>query len=93
MPAVDRLRLLLGLTAVALGATALWAWWSQRLGLAGVSGRVSLVLAAAWVAWPSLVQASWRTFLLMAGGVGVMLWRPRAAWIVLPVLLLTLRRR
>lgn len=76
------------IAAVALlalvGAAALWA--GGQSGQAGVAARVGAVFGAVWLAWPSLSRTSPRTWLFTGAALLVVLWRPRAAWIVLPAL-------
>ena len=60
---------------------------------AGIAARIGLVLVAFWIAFPVLTEVDRRTYLFIGIGALVLLWRPRSALIVLPVLALTLRRR
>lgn len=60
---------------------------------AGIAARVGLVLAALWIAFPVLTQVDRRTYVFIGLGALVLLWRPRSALIVLPVLAFALRRR
>lgn len=86
-------RPLLAVTALAAGILAAAAWATDRDAVAGVAMRVGAVLGALWVAWPSLERLGPRTLLWSLGAVLAVLWRPRAAWVVIPVLALVLRRR
>ncbi len=60
---------------------------------AGISARIGLVLVAMWIAFPVLTQVDRRTYLFIGVGALVLLWRPRSALVVLPVLAFALRRR
>ena len=60
---------------------------------AGISARIGLVLVALWIAFPVLAEVDRRTYLFIGLGALVLLWRPRSALIVLPVLAFALRRR
>jgi hypothetical protein len=72
-------------------AAALWA--SGQSGQAGAVARVGAVFGAVWLAWPSVSRTSPRTWLFVGAAVLAVLWRPRAAWIVLPVLAFALFSR
>lgn len=86
-------RHLLAALALICLAIAGWAWITGRPDVAGVTGRVGAVLGAVWIAWPSLTKVDARTYLMLGLGVGVVMWRPRAAWLVLPVLAIVFSRR
>lgn len=60
---------------------------------AGIAARIGLVLVALWIAFPVLTQIDRRTYLFFGLSALVVLWRPRSALIVLPVLAFALRRR
>ena len=60
---------------------------------AGIAARIGLVLVALWIAFPVLTEVDRRTYLFIGLGALVVLWRPRSALIVLPVLAFALRRR
>ncbi len=60
---------------------------------AGIAARIGLVLVALWIAFPVLTQVDRRTYLFIGLSALVVLWRPRSALIVLPVLAFALRRR
>lgn len=60
---------------------------------AGIAARIGLVLVALWIAFPVLTQVDRRSYAFIGVGALVLLWRPRSALIVLPVLALALRRR
>lgn len=85
----------IGIAVVALMALAA----AALLGLngedtnAGIAARIGLVLAALWIAFPVLTQVDRRTYVFIGLGALVVLWRPRSALIVLPVLAFALRRR
>lgn len=85
----------IGIGVVALAALAA----ATMLGLngddtnAGIAARIGLVLVALWIAFPVLTQVDRRTYLFLGLGALVVLWRPRSALIVLPVLAFALRRR
>jgi hypothetical protein len=60
---------------------------------AGISARIGLVLVALWIAFPVLTQVDARTYLFFGLGAVLVLWRPRSALVVLPILAFALRRR
>ena len=60
---------------------------------AGIAARIGLVLVALWIAFPVLTEVDRRTYVFIGLGALVVLWRPRSALIVLPVLAFALRRR
>ncbi len=60
---------------------------------AGIAARIGLVLVALWIAFPVLTEVDRRTYLFIGLGALLVLWRPRSALIVLPVLAFALRRR
>ena len=87
------MRIGIGLAALAaLGAAAALALAGDDTN-AGVSARIGLVLLALWIAFPVLSEVSSRTYVFLAVGALVLLWRPRSALIVLPILAFALRRR
>ncbi len=73
--------------ALALFGLAITGWVRGDEALAGVSVRVALVCAAVWLAWPSLVAVPRRSWWVLALSLAVLLARPRAAIVVIPVLL------
>jgi hypothetical protein len=77
---------MLALTTIGLLAGASLAWNADDSGLAGLLTRVGAVFASIWLAYPALVKVDKRTiWLLVLGGLVVLL-RPRAALVVLPVI-------
>ncbi len=80
------MRWLLGLTTVGIAVGAAWAWQVGEVGLGGLLVRVAAVLAAVWLAYPAMVRLDRRTGWLLALGVVLVLLRPRAAIVVLPVI-------
>lgn len=85
----------IGIGVVALAALAA----AALLGLsgddtnAGIAARIGLVMVALWIAFPVLTQVDRRTYIFVGLSAVVVLWRPRSALIVLPVLAFALRRR
>ena len=73
------------------GAAALWYTGDDTT--AGIAARVGAILAAIWIAWPVVSDVGRRGWWFAGLSVLVILWRPRAAVIVLPVLAFALRRR
>ncbi len=87
------MRIGIGLVALAaLGAAAVLAVSGDDTN-AGISARIGLILLAVWIAFPVLAEVDSRTFLFFAIGAVLVLWRPRSALIVLPVLAFALKRR
>lgn len=87
------MRIAIGLMAVAaLGAAAVLALGGDDTN-AGISARIGLMLSALWIAFPVLTEVDSRTYLFFGVGALILLWRPRSALIVLPVLAFALRRR
>lgn len=83
----------LGLGVAALGLLGLAAWTmlgEENPAVAGVAARSGILLGAAWFAYPALRRASWRSALGWALAVIVVVARPRAAVVVLPVAALVL---
>lgn len=74
-----------------VGAAALWYTGDDTT--AGIAARVGAILAAIWIAWPVVSDVGRRSWWFAALSVLVILWRPRAAVVVLPVLAFALRRR
>jgi hypothetical protein len=70
---------------LALAAGAYWVLDSDVT--AGVSLRTAFLSGALWLAWPEITQRSLRNILIIAVGVLILLFRPRTAWVVIPVLL------
>ena len=73
------------------GAAALWYTGDDTT--AGIAARVGAILAAIWIAWPVVSDVGRRGWWFAGLSVLVILWRPRAAVIVLPVLAFALRPR
>ncbi len=87
----DHRRALLGVGVICLGAAAAVVWWQGQPETASVVLRAGILLAAVWLAYPSLRSTRWGTLLAVIGG-GVLLltrWRLVAAMVlgVLAVLL------
>lgn len=85
------MRWALGLVTIGILAGAGVAWAGDDPGLTGILARVGAVLAAIWIAYPALVKVDRRTGWLLALGAVVVLFRPRAAFVVLPVIALFAR--
>ncbi len=85
-------RNLLGVVALGLSAVSAWGWLRGDEALAGVTVRVGLVFGAVWLAWPSLVAVPRRSWLVVTIALIVLVARPRAAIVVIPVLLWTTSR-
>lgn len=84
----DLTRPLLGGAALALGGGAAVAWTvAGDAAVAGVLGRSAAVLGAVWLAYPGLRSMTPATWALVGVGLLVALLRPRAAWLVIPVIL------
>lgn len=77
---------MLGVTTLILLAGAGFAWNGGDSGIAGLLARVGAVFAASWIAHPALVRLDRRTIWLLVVGGLVVLVRPRAAFVVLPVI-------
>lgn len=86
-------RAILGVIAVALAAAGAWAWAADNPGLAGAALRVSALIGAIVVAWPALADFRRHKPWWALAGALLVAWRPRAAWLVLPVLALVAYRR
>ena len=85
------MRTSLALTTIGFLAGAGWAWNADDAGLAGILARVAAVFASVWLAYPALVKVDKRTaWLLVLGGLVVLL-RPRAALVILPVIAIFVR--
>jgi hypothetical protein len=87
------MRIGIGVVAVAALAAAVLLGLNGDDTNAGIAARIGLVLVALWIAFPVLTQVDRRTYLFLGIGALVLLWRPRSALIVLPVLAFALRRR
>jgi hypothetical protein len=87
------MRIGIGVVAVAALAAAAMLGLNGDDTNAGIAARIGLVLVALWIAFPVLTQVDRRTYVFIGLGALVLLWRPRSAVIVLPVLAFALRRR
>jgi hypothetical protein len=70
-----------------LGSAAAY-WWFQSDVAAGVALRVAFVSGALWLAWPEITRRSLRNVAIIGVAVLILVFRPRTAWIVIPVLLI-----
>ncbi len=87
----DRQRLLVGVGVLLLSAAAALAWWQGRPETASVLFRSGLLLAAVWLAYPSLRSTRWGVVLAVSGGAVLLLTRWRTvAVLILAVLALAL---
>jgi hypothetical protein len=73
--------------------TAAFAALNDESTLAGVSARVGIILMAVWIAFPRLAEAGSRSYLGAALAGLILLWRPRSAVVLLPLLAFALARR
>jgi hypothetical protein len=87
------MRIGIGVVAVAALAAAALLGLNGDDTNAGIAARIGLVLVALWIAFPVLTQVDRRTYVFIGLSALVVLWRPRSALIVLPVLAFALRRR
>ncbi len=81
----DRRRLLLGVAVLCLSVGAVVAWWQGQPETGSVLVRADILLAAVWLAYPSLSSIRWGVVLAIVGG-GVLLmtrWRVVAAMILI----------
>lgn len=76
---------MLAIATLGFLAGATLAWYGDDSGLAGLLARVGAVFAAIWIAYPALVRVDRRTTWILALGAAVVLFRPRSAFVVLPV--------
>ena len=90
---MHRNRSLIGIGTAAVFAIGAWSWATDRTGLAGATLRVGAVMAALFIAWPVLTDFDWRRSWWVPAAMGIVAWRPRAAWLVIPVLILVAARR
>jgi hypothetical protein len=79
-------RHLIGLAALAAGGFALWSWVADSMTTVGIATRVSVILGAIWIAFPVVQKVNARSLSIGALSLLVLVLRPRAAIIVLPVL-------
>lgn len=83
------MRTLLGGSALLLAAIALGLWLVQDDAVtAGIFVRTAAVMGAVWFAYPGLQSMTAGTWAVTAVGVVVVIVRPRAAWLLIPVILL-----
>ena len=80
------------ITGLAL-ATAVFAALNDEPTLVGVAARVGIILLAVWIAYPRLRELGTRSYLAAAFAVLILLWRPRSAVVLLPVMMFALSRR
>lgn len=89
---MDWTRFGVALVTVGLLGASLALWASGDNGQAGITARVGVMFGAVWIAWPSLVRTPRRSWVIAAVAVALVAWRPRSAWVVLPVLAFTIGR-
>lgn len=90
-PSVDPRRLLLGLGALLVAGAAAVTWWQGQPETASVIFRSGILLAAVWLAYPSLSSTRWGVVLAVAGGGILLLTRWRlVAGLILAALALAL---
>jgi hypothetical protein len=87
MPANTRPALAVA-TALFLVASAAAYWGLQSDVATGVALRTAFLSGALWLAWPEMTQRSLRNVAVIGVGVLILLFRPRTAWVVIPVLLI-----
>lgn len=92
MPDQSR-RILAVLVAVCLGLAAAATWLFDAPTAAGFSLRSGILVAALWLAWPELTRRSFRKFAVIATAALLVILRPRAAWVVVPAMLIWLGAR
>ncbi len=73
----DHRRLLLGLGAVCLAVAAAVTWWQGNTEIGSVLLRADILLAAVWLAYPSLRSIRWGVVLAVGGGAILLLTRWR----------------
>jgi hypothetical protein len=86
-------RRLIGVAALAAGAFSAWAWISDSNETIGIAVRVAVILGAIWIAYPAFESVNPRSLLIGGLSLLVLILRPRAAVVILPVLAVTLGRR
>jgi hypothetical protein len=85
------MRPLIGIVAFASAlASAAAFWYLDRSTAAGLALRIGVIAAALWLAWPELISMSVRRMALVAVIAGIVLIRPRSAFVVVPVFLVWL---
>lgn len=83
----EQSRTILGVLVIALVSMAgALTWLFDRPTAAGISLRSAILLGALWLAWPELTRRSFRRTAVIGLGAAIVLFRPRAAWVVIPVL-------
>ena len=87
------MRLAIGASAVLALGSAVIAWMNDDSTLAGVAARIGIILVAVWIAFPLFSEHRPRTYVGGLLAVAILLWRPRSAVILLPVLAYALARR
>ncbi len=87
----------LGLVAVGAGLLSAWALFGMDDStLAAVSARIGMIFGAVWLAYPVLVARSRQSWIVIAAVAAVVLFRPRTALFVIPIVavwLVTAARR
>jgi hypothetical protein len=81
------MRHLLGIITLLLAAVGTWLYLAGDSTNGGIALRVSLVLAATWLAWPALAESGSRRLGIVVLVVALVVLRPRSAWIVVPAVL------
>lgn len=89
---MDWTRAGIGAVTIALLGAALALWANGETGQAGITARVGVMMAAAWIAWPAMRRTPRRSWMIAGVAVALVAWRPRSAWVVLPVLAFVMRR-
>lgn len=83
----DHRRLLLGIGVLCLAVAAAVVWWQGQPETGSVLLRSCILLAAVWLAYPSLRSTRWGVMLAVAGGAVLLLTRWRLlAGLILAVL-------
>ncbi len=92
---MDSTRVAMGVFAFGALAVAGASWWWDQPINAGVALRVAVILGAVWLAWPNLIAVPRRGWWVAGLSLLVLLARPRAAMVAIPVILVvaSLRRR
>ena len=82
----------IGVTAILAAGFAGWAWITDSGTTVGIATRVAVLLGAIWIAFPVFKTVNLRSSLIAAVSLLVIVFRPRAAIVVLPVLWWTVGR-